>query len=320
MPDHPGRHETSADASLGFDDALDYQLDRAIIRPRRQACPEDARTKRMSVRLTFCQPWVARLPPWSMRPWESPPPMRWRGGTNSHGRMDHRGSSHKLVKSSLMRVPMCRTRDARAPVPNSLRAPGWRRHDARVSAGARPENHGSSADLRASGWRRHNTRFRADARPGSHGSSADLRAPGWRRQGMRVRADARPEKHKSTADPRAGWMPRQGTQVRADARPEKHGSTADLRAGRWRRDGTRFRTDARPDSRGSSTDLRAPGWRRHGTRVRADARPEKHGSAADLRAGGWRGTQVASCSAGQPRIKCGPSRRWMAPARHAGQG
>jgi hypothetical protein len=202
------------------------RLDRAIIRPRRQACPEDARTKRMSVRLTFCQPWVARLPPWSMRPWESPPPMRWRGGTDSHGRMDHRGSSHKLVKSSLMRVPMCRTRDARAPVPNSLRAPGWRRHDARVSAGARPENHGSSADLRASGWRR---------------------------QGMRVSADARPEKHGSSADLRAGWMA--PARHAGDARPGSRGSSADLRAGGWRRHATRFRTDARPASRGSNAGL-----------------------------------------------------------------
>jgi hypothetical protein len=143
MPHHPGRHQTSADACLGFDDALDCRLDRAIIRPRRQTCPEDAWTKPMTVRLTFCQPWASRLPRWSLRPWESPPPMRWRGGTDSQGRMDHRGSSHKLVKSSLMRVqcaelvmlvPMCRTRDGRAHVPNSLRAPGWRPHDTQVRA------------------------------------------------------------------------------------------------------------------------------------------------------------------------------------------
>jgi hypothetical protein len=207
----------------------------------------------MSVRLTFCQPWVARLPPWSMRPWESPPPMRWRGGTDSHGRMDHRGSSHKLVKSSLMRVPMCRTRDARAPVPNSLRAPGWRRHDARVSAGARPDSRGSSSDLRAPGWRRHGTRVSADARPEKHGSTADLRAGRWRRDGTRFRTDARPDSHGSSADLRAGWMA--PARHAGDARPGSRGSSADLRAGGWRRHATRFRTDARPASRGSNAGL-----------------------------------------------------------------
>jgi hypothetical protein len=91
-----GRHNTSADALAGMIHSI-AGLDCAIIRPRRKACPEAARTKPIRVRLTFCQPWAPRLLPWSMRPWESPPPMRWRGGTDSHGRMDHRGGEFAQV-------------------------------------------------------------------------------------------------------------------------------------------------------------------------------------------------------------------------------
>jgi hypothetical protein len=160
---------------------------------------------------------------------------------------------------------------------------------------ARPDNHGSSTDLRAGGWRWRGTRFRTDARPEKIGSSADLRAGGWRRHGARSGLML----GRTAADQARTFAPLDG-------------------AGTTRRSGLCSAGQPRI-KRGPSR----PGWRRHDTQVRAMLGRRTTDQARTFAPPGWRrqGTRFQDgCSARQPRIKRGPSRRADAAGTAGGSG